>query len=140
MGLDPVTIDAALYDAFGQRQVSTMYRKLNQYKVVMETPPQFAADPTALAGVYVRPTNGGAPVPLSSIATYGPSNAPLAVNHQGLFPAITISFALDPKVSLSEATVAIQAASTEIGVPASIIGTFAGTAKAFQDSQSTQPC
>ena len=139
LGLSAVSIDAALYDAFGQRQVSTMYRRLNQYRVVMETPADFAADATAFKDVYVKPDTGGAPVPLSSVITLGRSQTPLSVNHQGLFPAVTISFALGPGVSLSEATDAVQSASAEIGVPVTIVGSFAGTAKAFQDSQSTQP-
>ena len=139
LGLDPVSIDNALYDAFGQRQVSTMYRRLNQYHVVMETPMEFADDATAFKDVYVKPSTGGPPVPLHGVITLGRSQTPLSVNHQGLFPAVTISFALAPGVSLSDATAAVQSASAEIGVPSTIVGSFAGTAKAFQESQSTQP-
>ena len=137
--LSPESIDAALYDAFGQRQVSTMYRDLNQYHVVMEQPPELTESPSALRNVYVRPDNGGPPVPLSAVTTFQPGNTPLSVNHQGLFPAITISFNLDPNVSLSEATDEIENAAADIGLPGTITGRFAGTAKVYQDSLSTQP-
>ncbi|HEX8325806.1 MAG TPA: efflux RND transporter permease subunit, partial [Tepidisphaeraceae bacterium] len=139
LGLSPQSIDAALYDAFGQRPVSTMYRQLNQYRVVMEATGDFTSGPSGLSDIYIKPSNGGAPVALSAVASYGVSNTPLSINHQGLFPAITISFNLDPAVALSDATNRIVDAGNEIGMPATIVGRFAGTAKTFQDSQSTQP-
>ncbi|MGN6625668.1 MAG: efflux RND transporter permease subunit, partial [Tepidisphaeraceae bacterium] len=136
--LTPAAIDSALYDAFGQRQVSTMYTALNQYHVVMEVDPELALDPSALQYVYVTPTQG-APVPLSEIARYVPGSTSLAVNHQGFFPSITLSFNLEAGKSLGDAVAAINRASQEINIPASINGTFAGTAAAFQSSLATQP-
>jgi multidrug efflux pump len=138
MGLTPKMIDATLYDAFGQAQVSTIYQALNQYHVVMEVAPQYWQTPDALNGVYVlSPTKGQ--VPLNAVARYEPSTAPLAVNHQGQFVASTISFNLPPDVSLGEATTAINDAMTRIGVPTTVHGSFQGTARAFQASLDSQP-
>ena len=109
LGVSPQDIDNALYDAFGQRQVSTIYRQLNQYHVVMEVAPQYQTSPEALQAVYVRSAQRPM-VPLSAIAHFGPANIALAVNHQGQFPAATISFNLAPNVSLGDATKAIDAA------------------------------
>jgi multidrug efflux pump len=133
LGVSPRDIDNALYDAFGQRQVSTIYRQLNQYHVVMEVAPQYQNSPEALQSVYVHSSNGQM-VPLSAIAHFGPSNAALAVNHQGQFPSATISFNLAPNVSLGDATQAIEAAESEIQLPATIHPSFQGTAAAFQES------
>ena len=133
MGITPQTLDNALYDAFGQRQVSTMYRPLNQYHVVMEVAPQFQQTPEALQNIYLRSTTG-TPVPLAAFTHYEPSNTPLAVNHQGQVPSVTISFNLAPGVSLGEATQAIQDAERTIGFPPTIEASFQGTAAAFQDS------
>jgi multidrug efflux pump len=138
LGLSPKDIDTALNDAFGQRQVSTIYNPLNQYKVVMEVAPEFWQSPEALKDVYVH-TSGGAEVPLTTFARFGPTNTPLAVNHQGQFAASTISFNLPEGVSLSTAQVAIDDAIAKLGVPNSVHGSFQGTARAFQQGLSSQP-
>ena len=135
MGITPQTLDNALYDAFGQRQVSTIYRPLNQYHVVMEVAPQFQQTPQALQNIYLRST-AGTPVPLSAFTHFEPSNTPLAVNHQGQLPSVTISFNLAPGVSLGQATDAIETAERSIGFPPTIQASFQGTAAAFQDSRS----
>ena len=135
MGITPQTLDNALYDAFGQRQVSTMYESLNQYHVVMEVAPQFQQTPEALQNIYLKSTNGGA-IPLAAFTHYEPSNTALAVNHQGQIPSATISFNLAPGVSLGQATDAIEKAELTIGFPPSITASFQGTAAAFQSSQS----
>src|SRR5215472_14608659 len=135
MGITPQTLDNALYDAFGQRQVSTIYRPLNQYHVVMEVAPQFQQTPEALQNVYLRST-AGTPVPLSAFTHFEPSNTPLAVNHQGQLPSVTISFNLAPGISLGQATDAIERAERSIGFPPTITASFQGTAAAFQESQS----
>jgi len=133
MGISAVTLDNALYDAFGQRQVSTMYRPLNQYHVVMEVAPQFQQTPEALQNIYLRST-AGTPVPLAAFTHYESSNTPLAVNHQGQVPSATISFNLAPGVSLGQATEAIENAERSIGFPSTIQASFQGTAAAFKDS------
>jgi multidrug efflux pump len=138
LGISPQDIDNALYDAFGQRQVSTIYRQLNQYHVVMEVDPQYQTSPAALQSVYVHSSNGQM-VPLAAIAHFGPANTSLAVNHQGQFPAITISFNLAPNVSLGQATQAIDAAEREIRFPATIHPSFQGTAAAFRQSLANEP-
>jgi multidrug efflux pump len=135
MGITPETLDNALYDAFGQRQVSTMYRPLNQYHVVMEVAPQFQQSPVALDDIYLRST-AGTPVPLSAFTHYEPSNTPLAVNHQGQVPSVTISFNLAPGIALGQATDAIEKAESSIGFPSTIQASWQGTAQAFQDSRS----
>jgi multidrug efflux pump len=135
LGITPQTLDNALYDAFGQRQVSTMYRPLNQYHVVMEVAPQFQQTPEALQNIYLKSTTGSA-IPLDTFTHFEPSNTPLAVNHQGQVPSATISFNLAPGVSLGQATDAIEKAERTIGFPPSITASFQGTAQAFQDSQS----
>ncbi len=131
-------IDDTHYDAFGQRQVSTMYSTLNQYHVVMEAAPQFWQNPLFLSQVYVNSPNGGQ-VPLSALASYEPTTAPLTVSHQGLFPAVTISFNLAPNASLGQAEDAITAAAATIGLPKTIHTLFAGTAEAYQDSLASEP-
>ena len=138
LGITPQTLDNALYDAFGQRQVSTMYRAVNQYHVVMEVAPQFQQTPEALKNIYFRST-AGTPVPLAAFTHYEPSNTPLAVNHQGQIPSVTISFNLAPGVSLGQATQAIESAERTIGFPPTIHASFQGTAAAFQDSLSSEP-
>jgi multidrug efflux pump len=138
LGVSPSAIDNTLYDAFGQRQVSTMYEALNQYHVVMEVAPQYQQSPAALNSIYVRSSNNTM-VPLSAFAHYGLRNTSLAVNHQGQFPSITMSFALAPGVALSDAVDAVERAERDIGMPMSIRGAFAGTAKAFQKSLSNEP-
>ncbi|HVO64065.1 MAG TPA: multidrug efflux RND transporter permease subunit [Terriglobales bacterium] len=138
LGIAAVDIDNALYDAFGQRQVSIMYRQLNQYHVVMEVAPAYAQSPDALNNIYVRSSKGNA-VPLSAFAHFGPSNTPLAVNHQGQYPSVTISFNLAPGVSLGQATQVIDQAQRSINFPTSISASFQGTAAAFQSSLSSEP-
>ena len=138
LGVTPQMIDATLNDAFGQRQVSTIYNPLNQYRVVMEAAPQFWQSPETLNNVYVS-TPGGAQVPLSAFSRYGPTNTPLAVNHQAQFAASTISFNLPPGVSLSDVTRAVQDALDRIGLPTSVHGSFQGTARAFQATIDSQP-
>ena len=138
LGITPQTIDSVLYDAFGQEQVSVMYTQLNQYHVVMEVQPQFWQNPTdGLRSVYV-PSSTGKQVPLSAFTTYRADTGPLSVNHAGQFPSVTLSFNLTPGTSLGSAVAAIQDAGREIGLPASVQGTFAGTAQAFQDALSTE--
>jgi multidrug efflux pump len=126
LGITPQMIDNALYDAFGQRQVSTIYTPLNQYHVVMEVEPQFWQNPDGLKSIYIR-------------TRYEPSTAPLAVNHQGQFPSVTISFNLSPGVALGTAVDAVNRAEAEIRLPASIRGSFQGTAQAFQASLANEP-
>jgi multidrug efflux pump len=138
MGITPETIDATLYDAFGQRQVSTMFTQLNQYHVVMEVEPRFWQSPEGLKDIYLQSVNGGV-VPLSAIAHYAPATAPLAVNHQGQFPSVTFSFNLAPGVALSDAVQAINQTEQSIGMPATIHGSFSGTAQAFQSSLASEP-
>src|SRR5215510_15348330 len=138
LGVTAAQVDAVLGSAFGQRQVSIMYRQLNQYHVVMEVAPEFQRGTDALANIYVR-SSTGAEVPLSAFAHYLPANAPLQVNHQGLWPAVTLSFNLAPGVALGDATKVIQNAMREIGVPSSIRGNFQGTAAAFQSSLANEP-
>jgi len=138
LGVSTNLIDSTLNDAFGQRQVSTIYNPLNQYHVVMEVAPEYWQDPATLTNVYVS-TSRGTQVPLSAFAHYETSHTPLGVNHQGQFVASTISFNLSPGVSLSDATRAIEDATDRIEMPASIHGTFQGTARAFQASLDNQP-
>ncbi|HTY42349.1 MAG TPA: multidrug efflux RND transporter permease subunit [Thermoanaerobaculia bacterium] len=138
LGVTPAAIDQTLYDAFGQRQVSTMYTALNQYHVVLEMDPKFLEGPKGLDVVRVRSADGNL-VPLSAFARYAPSTAPLQVNHQGQFPAVTISFNLTAGTSLGDAVDRIQTAEADLGLPASIRGSFQGTAQAFKDSLANQP-
>jgi multidrug efflux pump len=137
-GISPQLIDDTLYDAFGQRQVSTMFTSLNQYHVVMEAAPEFWQNPQFLRQVYVS-APGGDQVPLSAITSYGPETAPLSVTHQGLFPAVTISFNLQTGASLGDAVTEINTAALEVGLPKTIHTLFAGTAQAYQDSLSSEP-
>ena len=138
LGITPQLIDDTLYDAFGQRQVSTMYTELNQYHVVMEVAPAFWQSPETLEDIYVRPATG-APVPLAAFTHFAPATTALAVNHQGQFPAITLSFNLAPGVALGDAVAAIEAAVRDLGLPAGIHSSFQGTAQAFQASLANEP-
>jgi multidrug efflux pump len=138
LGLTAADIDNALYDAFGQRPVSTMYAAMNQYHVVMEVAPQYWQSPDTLKTLKVR-SSAGQDIPLSAFTTLTPRNTPLVVNHQGLFPAVTLSFNLPPGVSLGDAVDAINAATLEMRMPATIHGSFSGTAQAFQDSLANEP-
>ena len=156
LGILPQAIDNTLYDAFGQRQVSTIFTQLNQYHVVLEVAPRFRQNPDALKDIYIRPsgaapvagaptgngattTTSGEPIPLSTFTHVQSTNAALAVNHQGQFPVVTLSFNLAPGSSLGEATRSIQNAEQEIQLPASIHAAFQGTAAAFQNSLSSEP-
>jgi multidrug efflux pump len=138
LGITPQMLDNSLYEAFGQAQVSTMYTAINQYHVVLEVEPKFWQSPVNLSDVYIRATQGKV-VPLSAVAHYEPSTAPLAVNHQGQYPSVTISFNLAPGVALSDASRAILAMEQKIGMPNSITGMFSGTLQAFQSSLATEP-
>ncbi|MDU5780093.1 MAG: multidrug efflux RND transporter permease subunit MdtC [Pantoea sp.] len=137
LGIDVSEANALLNNAFGQRQISTIYQPLNQYKVVMEVDPRYTQDISALDQMFVI-NSDGKPIPLSWFARWQPANAPLAVNHEGLSAASTISFNLPEGISLSEASAAIDRTMTAIGVPSSVRGSFAGTAQVFEQSQSSQ--
>ena len=162
LGVLPVDIDNALYDAFGQRQVSTIFTQLNQYHVVLEVDPQFQQDPDSLERIYVHastpvassatsafvssfsaaPASTGAPgppIPLSAFTRFEPGSTPLAVNHQGQFPVVTLSFNLAPGASLGQAVNAINAAKQDLGLPQSVVATFQGTAASFLASLSNEP-
>jgi multidrug efflux pump len=138
LGLTPQMIDDTLYDAFGQRQVSTIFTQLNQYHVVMEVEPRFWQSPAGLDAIYLHQPGGGQ-VPLSAVAHFAPATAPLAVNHQGLLPSVMVSFNLAPGVALSQATAAIDEVQRRIGMPPTIHGSVAGTLQAFQSSLATEP-
>jgi multidrug efflux pump len=138
LGITPQAIDDTLYDAFGQRQVSTIFTQLNQYHVVMEVDPRFQRDPDALKSIYVHAPSG-AQVPLTAFTHFEPANSPLAINHQGQFPVVTLSFNLARGVSLGEAVDVIRKAEREIRFPASIQASFQGTAQAFQNSLANEP-
>jgi multidrug efflux pump len=138
LGITPQMLDDALYDSFGQRQISTMFTQLNQYRVVLEVGPDFQRHPDNLQDVYLRSTQGGT-VPLASFTNVRLLNAPLVVNHQGQFPVATVSFNLAARTSLGEAVRAIDVAKADLGLPASIQAEFQGTARAFQASLTNQP-
>jgi len=138
LGILPAAIDNTLYDAFGQRQVSTIYTQLNQYHVVLEADPHFQKDPDSLDTLYVK-SNTGTQVPLSAFSHIEETNSSLSINHQGQFPVVTLSFNLAPGISLGEATKAIDAAEQEIQLPSSINTSFQGTAAAFRNSLSSEP-
>jgi multidrug efflux pump len=166
LGITASAIDQVLYDAFGQREVSTMYTGLNQYFVVMEVDPEYQLSPDSLNGIFIKannvvgassfvpntgaaiplattalltPSTRGAMVPLSTIAHYEPRRTALQVNHQGQYPAVTITFNLAPNVALGDAVTALEKAQHEMGMPSSITATFQGSAQAFQDSLRNEP-
>jgi hydrophobe/amphiphile efflux-1 (HAE1) family protein len=138
LGITPQMIDNVLYDAFGQRQVSTMYTPLNQYHVVMEVAPEFQRDPDALKNIYVQ-SSTGAQVPLTAITHFERNRTSLAVSHQGQFPAVTLTFNLAPDVALGDAVIALQKAAQDISMPSTIHASFQGTAQAFQSSLASEP-
>ena len=138
LGITPQMLDNSLYEAFGQAQVSTMYTAINQYHVVLEVEPKYWQSPVNLNDVYIRAAQGKV-IPLSAVAHYEPSTAPLSVNHQGQYPSVTISFNLAPGVALSDASRAILAMEQKMGMPNTITGMFSGTLQAFQSSLATQP-
>jgi HAE1 family hydrophobic/amphiphilic exporter-1 len=133
LGVSATSIENTLYDAYGSRQVSTIYAPTDQYWVIMELLPQFQMNPAALSMLYVR-SNSGALVPLNSVATLKPTTGPLAINHLGQLPAVTMSFDLSPGVALSQAIEEIQTATREMQLPQTINGTFQGNAQAFKSS------
>ncbi|HEY7251227.1 MAG TPA: efflux RND transporter permease subunit, partial [Methylomirabilota bacterium] len=138
LGITPQMIDDALYNAFGQRQISTIFTQLNQYRVVLEVKPEFRQDPAALNQIYLRSSTGGQ-VPLSTFTTFEERASPLLVSHQGQFPAVTVSFNLAPGASLGEAVDVIEQARRDVRMPASIETSFQGAARAFQASLANEP-
>jgi len=138
LGVTPQTIDNTIYDAFGQRQVSTMYTRLNQYHVVIEVDPNFLEYPDSLNYIYV-PASNGHQAPLGAFARFDRSNTPLSINHSGQFPSSTISFNLKPGNSLGNAVIQIADAEREIGLPVTVHGNFTGTAQAYQQSIANEP-
>jgi hydrophobe/amphiphile efflux-1 (HAE1) family protein len=138
LGISPSALDSTLYDAFGQRQVATTYTELNQYHVVMEVDQAFRDSTDDIQGLYVRSSTGNQ-IPLSSFTHYETKNTSLAVNHQGQFPAVTISFNLGEGVALGDAVNDIESMVVQMGMPSDIHPTFQGNAQAFQSSLSTQP-
>jgi hydrophobe/amphiphile efflux-1 (HAE1) family protein len=138
LGITMTQIDQVLYDAFGQRQVSTMYTALNQYFVVMEVAPQYQNSPDSLNGIYIK-TGAGTTVPLATIAHFSSTRTSLQVNHQGQYPAVTLTFNLAPNVALGQAVTALENAQREMGMPSAIHATFQGTAQAFQASLANEP-
>jgi multidrug efflux pump len=138
LGITAAAIDNVLYDAFGQREVSTMYTALNQYFVVMEVDPRYQLSPDALNGIFIKSSTGSM-VPLSTIAKFEPQRTALQVNHQGQYPAVTLTFNLAPNVALGDAVIALEKAQREMNMPSAIHATFQGTAQAFQDSLKNEP-
>ncbi len=138
MGILPQAIDDVLYDAFGQRQVSIIFTQINQYRVILEVKPEFQRDPAALSHIFVS-TPSGAQVPLSAFTRFEPTRTSLAVNHQGQFPAVTLSFNVAPGVALGDAIDAIHGVERELALPPGIRADFAGTAKVFRESLATEP-
>jgi len=132
------TIDATIYDAFGQRLVSVIYDTMSQHHVVLEASPHYETDPQYLSKIYLKSTTGRM-VPLSAVARFTRASTFLSVNHQGQFPAVTISFNLDPSYSLSDAAAAIEKATDRMRIPGSIHRSFQGTAKAFEESLASEP-
>ena len=139
LGISMAAIDNTLYDAFGQRPVSTMYKSLNQYRVVMRVDPEFSQHPEAIRHIFLR-GQSGAQVPLAALYRQPPPvNTALTANHSGQFPSVTISFNLQPDVSLGDVVPKVEQAARELGLPESIQGRFQGTAQAFQESLQNQP-
>jgi HAE1 family hydrophobic/amphiphilic exporter-1 len=138
LGINPSVVDSILYDAFGQRVAARIYTRLNQYFVILEVEPDLQLGPNALSRIYATSASG-AEVPLSQFTSITSTIAPIAVNHQGQFPSVTLSFNLPPMVSIGEAVTAIRQATRELQLPASIATSFQGSAQAFQDSLSSTP-
>jgi len=138
LGIDPALVDAILYDAFGQRHVARIYTTLNQYYVLLEVDPAFQLGPNALSRIYAKSASG-AMVPLSQLASITPSVAPLAINHQGQFPSVTLSFNLAANSTIGDAVTAIRKTATDLHLPASLATSFQGNAQAFQSSLSSTP-
>jgi len=138
LGLTAKSLDSALYSAFGQSEVSIIYTQLNQYYVVLEVAPQYWQSPEGLKDIYLL-SSGGRDIPLLAVAKGQANTTPLAVNHTGLFPSVTVSFNLAPNVSLSDATASITQMQKRLGAPSTLQGFFAGTLLAYQQSLSTEP-
>src|ERR1700722_11812066 len=138
LGVDPSLVDSILYDAFGQRHVARIYTTLNEYYVILEVDPSYQLGPNALSRIYAK-SSGGGMVPLSQFATVSPSTAPLAINHQGQFPSVTLSFNLAPDSTIGAAVSAVQKAAGDLHMPPSIATSFQGSAQAFQSSLSSTP-
>ena len=138
LGINPSVVDSILYDAFGQRAVAKIYTTLNEYYVILEVEPGFQLGPNALSRIYATSATG-AEVPLSQFASIRPSVAPLAVNHQGQFPSVTLSFNLAPNTAIGDAVTAIQQTTADLHLPPSIATSFMGSAQAFQSSLSSTP-
>ena len=138
LGISTQLIDDVLYSAFGQRQVSTIFTQVNQYRVVLEVQPDFQQNPLKLKDIYLRSTTGGT-VPLSAITRVKTTLGPLLLDHQGQFPATTLSFNLAPGVSLGQAVQVMEETTKKLKMPAAIVGSFQGTAQAFQDSLQGEP-
>jgi multidrug efflux pump len=138
LGISPQLIDDTLYDAFGQRQISTIFTQLNLYRVILEVKPEFQDRPEALEQIYVR-SGSGDQVPLSAFVKLSHTNAPLAISHQGQFPAVTLSFNVADGIALGQAVDAIHAAEAEVGLPPGVHASFQGTAQAFKESLASEP-
>jgi multidrug efflux pump len=139
LGLTAQTLDSTLYGAFGQSEVSLIYTQLNQYYVVLEVAPQFWQSPEGLKDIYLHTANSSNGIPLAAVMSGQANTTPLAVNHTGLFPSVTVSFNLAPNVSLSQATTEIDQMQRQLGTPSSLQGFFAGTLEAYQESLGTEP-
>jgi multidrug efflux pump len=138
LGVQPLGVDDVLYDAFGQRQIATIFTQLNQYRVILEVLPEYQESPGTLERLYVR-TSTGDPVPLLGLATAAITQSALAVSHQGQFPSVTVSFDTAPGVALGAAVDAIRRAEASLELPASLRASFSGTAQAFQESLASEP-
>ena len=138
LGVDPALVDSILYDAFGQRHVARIYTTLNEYYVILEVDPGYQLGPNALSRIYAKSAGGGM-VPLSQFASVSPSTAPLAINHQGQFPSVTLSFNLGPNGAIGAAVAAVRKAAADLHLPPSIATSFQGNAQAFQSSLSSTP-
>jgi multidrug efflux pump len=138
LGLTVQALDQALYGAFGQSEVSIIYTQLNQYYVVLEVAPQYSQSPEGLKNIYLHSPSGGS-IPLSAVAQAQASTTPLAINHTGLFPSVTVSFNLAPDLSLSDATKRIEQMKKQLGAPPTLTGFFSGTLEAYQQSLGTEP-
>ena len=138
LSISPLAVDEALYNAFGQRQVSTIYERYNQHHVILEVDPAYQQDPSALNKIFVK-SSSGQQIPLAAVARFQTTNTPLSIGHQGQFPCVTVSYGLAPGVSLGEASDLVLKATADIGLPSSIKGSFQGTAQAFQGSLNSMP-
>ena len=138
LSISPLAVDEALYNAFGQRQVSTIYERYNQHHVILEVDPAYQQDPSALNKIFVK-SSSGQQIPLAAVARFQTTNTPLSIGHQGQFPCVTVSYGLAPGVSLGEASDLVLKATADMGLPSSIKGSFQGTAQAFQGSLNSMP-